>query len=33
MLKEINETAIKLGVSDSDIVRMAVKEYIKRKNR
>jgi len=33
MLQETHELAIKIGVSDSDVVRMALKEFIKRKNR
>jgi metal-responsive CopG/Arc/MetJ family transcriptional regulator len=33
MLQETHELAIKIGVSDSDVIRMALKEFIKRKNR
>ena len=33
MLQEIHELALLMEVSDSDIVRMAIKEFIKRKNR
>lgn len=33
MLQEIHEEAIKMGISDSDVVRMSIKEFIKRKNR
>ena len=30
MLQDISEQALKQGVSDSDIVRMAIKEYCKK---
>lgn len=33
MLQEVNEQAMLKGVSDSDIIRMAVKEYLKREKR
>jgi metal-responsive CopG/Arc/MetJ family transcriptional regulator len=33
MLQETHEIAIKIGVSDSDIIRMAIKEYIKKEKR
>ena len=32
-LQEIHELGLRMEVSDSDIVRMAIKEFIKRKNR
>jgi hypothetical protein len=33
MLQEIHEQAINKGVSDSDIVRMSIKEYVKKEKR
>jgi len=33
MLQDVHEIALRMEVSDSDIVRMAIKEFIKRKNR
>ena len=33
MLAEIHETAISKGVSDSDIVRMSIKEFVKREKK
>ena len=33
MLAEIHETAISKGVSDSDIVRMSIKEFVKKEKR
>ena len=33
MLLEVNEVAHKIGVSDSDVIRMAVKEFVRKEKR
>ena len=33
MIQDINETAHKIGVSDSDVVRMSVKEFVRKQKK